>query len=39
MQLITKYGCVYGDKIKDKAPNGTKSCPKFNYCPIEDLED
>ena len=39
MQLITKYGCVYGEKTKDVAPNGTKSYPKFNYCPIEDLED
>ena len=38
-QLRTKYGCVYGEKIKDVAPNGTKSYPKFNYCPIEDLED
>ena len=38
-QMKTKYSCVYGEKTKDEAPNGTKSYPKFNFCPIEDLED
>ena len=38
-QMKTKYSCVYGEKTKDEASNGTKSYPKFNFCTIEDLED
>ena len=39
MQLNTTQGLTYGNKTKDEAPNGTKSYPKFNFCPVEDMVD
>jgi len=39
IQLNTKHGLSYGNRIGDGMPNGTKSNPKFNFCPKEDIDD
>ena len=35
-QEKTDYGCVFGMKISDGQPNGTKKKPKFNFKPMDD---
>jgi len=30
---------VFGKLLKDKAPNGTKRCPKFNFCQVDDEDN
>ena len=35
-QEKTEYGCVFGMKISDGLPNGTKKKPKFNFKPMDD---
>ena len=35
-QEKTNYGCVFGMKVSDGAPNGTKRKPRFNFKPMDD---